>query len=139
MLHRRCLDFQQHERTLRTRECHLDEDFSRFRKAKLKLNPSKCEFGVNGIAFIGDVLSCNGLAPQPSKIAAVEELPPPKTVEAFKSLIGTFSFYKRYVKEFAIITSPSSNCCAMMLLLYGMMSVNSHLTSCWKQYALHRF
>ena len=85
---------------------HLDEVFSRFRKAKLKLNPSKCEFGVNEINFIGHVLSCKGMAPQPSKIAAMKEFPPPKNVKALKGLIGTFSFYKRYVKGFAIIISP---------------------------------
>ena len=85
---------------------HLDEVFFRFRKAKLKLNPSKCEVGVNEIAFIGHVLSCNGIAPQLLKIAAMKEFLPSKNIKALKGLIGTFSFYKRYVKGFAIIISP---------------------------------
>ena len=85
---------------------HLEEVFSRFRKAKLKPNPAKCEFGVNEIAFIGHVLSGNGMAPQPSKIAAMKECPTPKHVRALKGLIGTFSFCKRYVKGFAIIINP---------------------------------
>ena len=46
------------------------------------------------------------MSPQPSKIAAMKEFQSSKHVKALKNLIGTFSFYKRYVKGFAIIISP---------------------------------
>ena len=35
---------------------HLEEVFKRLRKAKLKINPDKCHFGVQEIQFLGHVI-----------------------------------------------------------------------------------
>ena len=41
------------------------------RKANLKLNKDKCEFNVNQLTFIGDLISEQGVQPDPKKVAAI--------------------------------------------------------------------
>lgn len=51
--------------------------FNRCREYNLKLNHSKCEFGVKQISILGPVVSEKGIEPDPSKRKAVRATPPP--------------------------------------------------------------
>ena len=45
------------------------------RESALKLNKSKCVFGVQSIAFLGHKLSRTGISPDPQKVKAISETP----------------------------------------------------------------
>jgi len=47
----------------------------------MKLNPSKCAFGVTAGKFLGFMVSQRGIEDNPNKIHAIMELTPPKTVK----------------------------------------------------------
>ena len=47
-------------------------------KNNLKLNREKCQFGVNELTFLEDVLSSEGTKPDPEKVAAINEMEKPK-------------------------------------------------------------
>jgi hypothetical protein len=51
----------------------LQETFTNFRKAGLKLNPGKCIFGVKKGKFLGCLISTKGIEANPSKIEAILE------------------------------------------------------------------
>ena len=55
----------------------LREVFETTRKANLKLNRSKWEFGVKKLVFIGDVLTEHGVQPDERKISAIVNMPRP--------------------------------------------------------------
>ena len=54
--------------------------FNRCREYNLKLNRSKCEFGVKQISILGHVVSEKGIEPDPAKTEAIRATPPPDNV-----------------------------------------------------------
>ena len=69
---------------LQTKEEHLDhlhKLFERLKEYKLRLNPSKCTFGVRSGKLIGFVVNGNGLEFDPTKVKAIEEMPTPCTIK----------------------------------------------------------
>ncbi|CAC5371563.1 unnamed protein product [Mytilus coruscus] len=56
--------------------------------------------------FLGHVVSEEGVATNPDKIAAIKEWPTPRTVHEVRSFIGTCSYYRRYIRGFSDIARP---------------------------------
>ena len=59
----------------------LREIFDILRTYNMKLNPSKCAFGVTVGKFLGFMVSQKGIEVNPKKVRAITELAPPKTVK----------------------------------------------------------
>ena len=78
----------------------LGDVLERLRKANLTINPTKCEFFRSKVHFLGHVLSKNGLQVDPEKISAVKQFPISSNHTEVKSF-GLYSYYRRYVKNFA--------------------------------------
>ena len=53
--------------------------FERLRKYNMRLNPSKCAFGVTSDKVLGYVISSRGIEIDPTKIKEIMSMPPPKT------------------------------------------------------------
>ena len=67
---------------------HLRIVLQRLRKHKLYAKLSKCEFWIDQVAFLGHIVSKDGLAVDPQKIAAVTEWQPPTTPTEIHSFLG---------------------------------------------------
>ena len=70
---------------------HLDdlkETFDMLRRHQMKLNPSKCAFGVSSGKFLGFMVSQRGIEANPDKIQAILDMEPPKNIKKVQSLIG---------------------------------------------------
>ena len=59
----------------------LKETFDTFRPYNMKLNPSKCAFGVMAGKFLGFMVFQRGIEVNLDKIQAIMELTPPKNVK----------------------------------------------------------
>ena len=64
---------------------NLNDVFSRLRSANVKLKPSKCSLARSSVEYLGHVVSRDGIQPDPSKIAAVENFPVPQCVRDVRS------------------------------------------------------
>ena len=67
---------------------HLDdlqETFDTLRRYNMKLNPSKCAFGVSLGKFLGFMVSQKGIKVNPNKIQAILNMEPPKNVKEVQS------------------------------------------------------
>ena len=51
------------------------ETFSRLRAANLTANAEKCEFNKPSLEFLGHTVSAAGIAPLPSRVAAIAAHP----------------------------------------------------------------
>ena len=70
---------------------HLDdlqETFNTLRQYKMKLNPSKCAFGVALGKFLSFMVSQKGIEANLDKIQAILNLQPQKNIKDVQSLIG---------------------------------------------------
>ena len=65
----------------------------------MKLNPSKCVFGVTVGKFSGFMVSQRGIEVNPEKVRAIIELGPPMTVKEMQSLNGKIMALNRFVSK----------------------------------------
>ena len=77
----------------------LQETFDTLRSYNMKLNPSKCVFGVTAGKFLGFMVSQRGIEVNPEKVRAIMELKPPKTVKAVQSLNGKVAALNKFVSK----------------------------------------
>ena len=84
----------------------LREVFERLRHAKLKLGPAKCTFAAKEVSYLGHRVTEEGLLPDPTLLAAIRDIPPPKTATEVRSFLGLAGYYRQYVKGFAAIATP---------------------------------
>ena len=75
----------------------LRETFDTIRMYDMKLNSSKCVFGVTAGKFLGFMVSQRGIEVNPEKVRAIMELAPPKTVKELQSLNGKIAALNRFV------------------------------------------
>lgn len=84
----------------------LELVFSKLREANLKLQPDKCEFLRREVAYLGHVITDNGVSPNPEKVKAISQFPTPKTAKDIKSFLGLTGYYRRFIENFSHITKP---------------------------------
>ena len=77
----------------------LQETFDTLRSYNMKLNPSKCVFGVTAGKFLGFMVSQRGIKVNPEKVRAIMELEPPKTMKAVQSLNGKVAALNRFISK----------------------------------------
>uniref|UniRef100_A0A2N9F359 Uncharacterized protein n=1 Tax=Fagus sylvatica TaxID=28930 RepID=A0A2N9F359_FAGSY len=81
---------------------HLDdlrETFQTLRKYQMKLNPSKCAFGVYSGKFLGFMVSQRGIEANPDKIKAILEMQPPKNTKEVQRLTGRIAALNRFMSR----------------------------------------
>ncbi|KAJ9512384.1 hypothetical protein QJQ45_012998 [Haematococcus lacustris] len=71
---------------------HLREIFSLLRKHKYFAKLSKCEFMKESLPFLGHIISKDGVAVDPSKVAAIKDWPVPTNLTALQSFLGMANY-----------------------------------------------
>ena len=84
----------------------LQDVFQSLRHGNLKLKPSKCQYFMDKIDFLGMVVTPKGLQPCPKKVQVIKTFPTPKTVKQVRSFNGMCQFYKKFIKDFATLAKP---------------------------------
>ena len=59
----------------------LQETFDTLRQYNMKLNPSKCSFGVSLRKFLGFMVSHRGIEANLDKIQAILDMKPPRNIK----------------------------------------------------------
>ena len=77
----------------------LKKTFQALRRYNMKLNPTKCVFGVSSGNFVGFMVSQHGIEANPDKIKAILEMSPPKIVKEVQSLMGKVAALNRFVSR----------------------------------------
>jgi len=87
-------------------EQHLRQVLDVLRKHKLYCKESKCEFFKKEIAFLGHVLSSDGVKADPRKVQSIVDWPQPENVKQVRSFLGLANYYRRYVSGFSKMAAP---------------------------------
>ena len=84
----------------------LTETFRILRLHKLKLNASKCVFGVGSGKFLGFMVSHRGIEVNPDQIKAIQELKAPQTHKEVQRLTGMIAALNRFISRSADRCQP---------------------------------
>ena len=94
----------------RRKDDHLEdlkETFDTLRSYNMKLNLSKCAFGVTAGKFLGFMVSQKGIEANPDKIQAIVEMAPPRNMKEVQSLNGKAATLNRFVSKATNLAYPS--------------------------------
>ena len=75
--------------------------FEILRKHKLRLNASKCSFGVGSSKFLGYMVIHRGIEVNPDQIKAINSLQPPRNPKEVQKLTGMTAALNRFISRSA--------------------------------------
>jgi hypothetical protein len=90
-----------HSRTFAEHDEHVLAVLDSIRKARLKLEASKCEFGVEETTFVGFRVNADGIHTMEKKVQAVAGWPVPESVRDLRGFLGLAGYYRKFVDRFA--------------------------------------
>ncbi|KAL5764069.1 hypothetical protein ACOSQ2_016663 [Xanthoceras sorbifolium] len=99
-------DILVYSQTAEEHDRHLRVVLQILREKHLYGKMSKCEFWLPKIAFLGHIVSAEGIKADPKKIEAIVEWKPPRNVTEVRSFLGLTGYYRRFVKGFSSIANP---------------------------------
>ena len=79
---------------------HLRQVLQRLSEHGIIINPSKCEFGVTELDFLGHRVSSQGIQPLQERVKAVKDFPTPMSLRKLREFLGLVNFYHRFIPLF---------------------------------------
>ena len=83
-------------------ESHLDyleETFKTLRRYQMKLNPTKCVFGVSSGKFLGFMVSQQGIEANLEKVKAILKMTSPRNIKEVQRLTGRVAASNHFVSR----------------------------------------
>ena len=65
----------------------------------MKLNPTKCAFGVSARKFLGFIVNRRGIEANPDKIKAMLDMPSPSGIKEVQRLTGRITALSRFISR----------------------------------------
>ena len=78
---------------------HLAEAFQVLKSYNMKLNPTKCAFGVSAGKLLGFIVNNRGIEANPDKIKVVIDMLPPSNIKDIQRLTGRIVTLSRFVSR----------------------------------------
>ena len=85
---------------------HLRLVLEKLREHQLYAKFSKSEFWLKEVGFLGNVISGEGIAVDPTKLQSVTEWLAPTSVGEIHSFLGLERYYRRFIENFSKIVKP---------------------------------
>ena len=79
----------------------LREAFATLKKHQMKLNPTKCAFGVASGKFLGFMVTQRGIEANPEKIRAILDMKHPSSKKEVQKLTGRVAALSRFISKSA--------------------------------------
>jgi len=74
----------------------------RIRSAKFKSNLRKCTFAAQKVAYLGHLVSADGVSPDASKVKAIKSFPLPRNVRDVRAFLGLAGYYRSFTQKFLL-------------------------------------
>jgi hypothetical protein len=75
-------------------------------EAGLKVKADKCSFGLSEIPYLGYIILCEGVKPDPAKIQGIMEMNRPRTTTEARAIIGSVQYYRDMWRRQSHILCP---------------------------------
>ena len=107
----------------------LAETFETLRKHHLKLNASKCAFGVSLGKFLGNLVTHRGIKVNPNQILALQSLKSPKNAKEDQGLTRMIAALNRFISQSTDRCRPFFQLLKKWKAFSGWMSASKHSMS----------
>uniref|UniRef100_A0A3B1ITQ0 Gypsy retrotransposon integrase-like protein 1 n=1 Tax=Astyanax mexicanus TaxID=7994 RepID=A0A3B1ITQ0_ASTMX len=95
-----------HAATMEEHDRRLEMVMQRIETAGMKLNREKCSIRQNELRFLGHLIDQSGIRPDPDKVKAIQQLPPPADVQELKRILGMVNYLGRYIPNLSTVGQP---------------------------------
>jgi hypothetical protein len=92
-------DIQEHD-------ARLKKVLDRVQEVNLKLNQKKGQIRKEEIAYVGYLLTKDGLKPDPEKIRAVQAMTKPSNTKELKTFLGFIQYLAKFLPNMAEVSAP---------------------------------
>jgi hypothetical protein len=95
-----------YSKSIQEHEQHLRVVLEKLRTHRLYAKFSTCEFWLERVAFLGHILTAEGVAVDPEKVKTVSNWQRPTNVSEIRSFLGLAGYYRRFIEGFSKIARP---------------------------------
>jgi hypothetical protein len=95
-----------HSKDLEGHHLAMRKVFEAYRRAGLKIQPSKCHLFQAKIEYLGHFISKDGVSPVPKYVQVVQNWPLPTNKTEARSFLGKVGYYCRFINDYAAIAKP---------------------------------
>lgn len=88
---------------------HIQEVLTILQDHHFHVKLSKCSFAKHQLSYLGHIVSGQGVATDPTKIASIKEWPQPTNQKELRSFLGMAGYYRRFVSQFGVLCKPLTN------------------------------
>ncbi|KAL3074705.1 hypothetical protein niasHT_037570 [Heterodera trifolii] len=85
---------------------NLEKVFDRIQSWGFRVKMDKCSFFQEQIKYLGQIIDKDGRRPDPSKIAAIANMPAPNDVPSLRTFLGMVNHYQQFVKNMRFVRQP---------------------------------
>ena len=78
------------------------KELNRFLESGITINKQKCKLFINKVDFFGFVFSEKGIAPSPTIIESIQNMPPPTNISELPSFLGMTNYLSRFIPNFSM-------------------------------------
>ena len=72
----------------------------------VKLTKDKVQFKLSELSYVGHVISAGGLRPDPTKIEAILNMPPPADKQGLRRIMGMVHYLQKFAPGLSELTTP---------------------------------
>jgi len=94
---------------------HVHLVLNALRAHDLHLKRSEYSFGSQSVAYLGHVISAEGVAMDNAKVEAVESWPKPRSARGVRGFLGLAGYYRRFIWNFGAVAPPRHAFCTRRL------------------------
>ena len=87
-------------------ESRLREVLGRLSDAGLRVNQSKCSFGVPSVTYLGYTVSADDVHTTEEKVTAIRAAPEPRNVAELQAWLGLINYYSKFLRNLSTVLAP---------------------------------
>jgi hypothetical protein len=95
-----------YSRTWVEHRLHLREVLGILKTNQLFVHREKCQFGQGLVIYLGHMISSQGVAMDPGKIAAMVQWPKPTDIKALRGFLGLIGYYRKFIQGYGTFAAP---------------------------------
>ncbi|XP_058456465.1 uncharacterized protein K02A2.6-like [Malaya genurostris] len=95
-----------HGRDQQEHDIRLEKIHRKLQESNVKLNDSKCVYGVTQLKFLGHILSASGIRPDTDKLESIRNFRAPCSKEETRSFLGLVNYVGKFIPNLATLTDP---------------------------------